>query len=108
MQVAFPKHGVTGVGGALDGGSVLPYDAGMATHEQVPVETLVADPRAILDLVEHDGAIVDVMRGKDAIAVISPAPVAAELADLRRALAETPADDSYYLDVMATRRMLGL
>ena len=92
----------------IDGDDGSAYDAGMATHEQVPVETLVADPKAILDLVEHDGAIVDVMRGEDPIAVISPAPVAVALADLRRALAETPADDSYYLDVMATRRMLGL
>ena len=97
------KCGIT-----LDASGSEPYDVGMATHEQVPVETLVADPRAILDLVENDGAIVDVMRGGDPIAVISPAPVAVALADLRRALAETPADDSYYLDVMATRRMLGL
>ena len=91
---------------------------GIGTQVVDPLETLAhtdgpgngstLDLQNILDLVENDGAIVDVMRGGDPIAVISPAPVAVALADLRRALAETPADDSYYLDVMATRRMLGL
>jgi hypothetical protein len=80
----------------------------MANHEEIPLTTLIADPAAVLDRVEKERITVSIMRGNEAVAVISPAPIAETLAELHRALQETPPDSAFYLDVMETRRLLGL
>ncbi len=80
----------------------------MPNHEQVPISTVISDPSAVLDRVETERVTISIMRGNEAVAVISPAPIAETLAELHRALQETPPDSAFYLDVMETRRLLGL
>ncbi len=80
----------------------------MANHEQIPLSAVLADPAAVFDRVESDRVTVSIMRGNEPIAVVSPPPIAETLAELHRALRESPPDTAFYLDVMATRRLLGL
>ncbi len=80
----------------------------MANHEQIPLATVIADPAAVFDRVENERVTLSIMRGNEPVAVISPPPVAETLAELHRALLETPPDSAFYLDVMETRRLLGL
>lgn len=80
----------------------------MAKHEKISIAVLVADPGAVFDRVEQEHATLSVMRGEEAIAVISPAPVAETLAELHRAMMADEPDSSFSLDAMETRRLLGL
>jgi hypothetical protein len=84
------------------------YDGIMAKHEKIELGTVLADPLAVFNHVEKDRTTVSIMRGKEAIAVISPSPVAETLADIHRALYEEPPDSAFFLDVIETRRLLGL
>ncbi len=84
------------------------YDGPMAKHEEIALGTVLADPVAVFDRVEKERAKLSVMRGGDPVAVISPAPVAKTLADIHRALHEEPPDSAFFLDVIETRRLLGL
>ncbi|VAW08541.1 hypothetical protein MNBD_ACTINO01-1119 [hydrothermal vent metagenome] len=80
----------------------------MATHEEIPLTTVLADPGAVFERVENDRVTLSIMRGNEAVAVVSPPPIAETLAELHRALRETPPDSAFYLDVLETRRLLGL
>ncbi len=80
----------------------------MAKHEEIALEEVLSDPARVFKMVEDDRATLSVMRGTSAIAVLSPAPVAETLADIHRALYEDPPDSAFFLDVIETRRMLGL
>ncbi len=80
----------------------------MANYEEIPLSAVIADPAAVLDRVENDRVTLAIMRGNEPVAVISPAPIAETLSQLHRALQETPPDSAFYLDVMETRRLLGL
>ncbi len=84
------------------------YDAPMAKHEQIALTAVLADPKAIFERVEAERATLSVMKGEEAVAVISPAPVAETLAELHRAMMSEELDSSFSLDVMETRRLLGL
>ena len=84
------------------------YDRSMAKHEEIALGAVIADPAAVFNRVEKDRATISIMRGKNAIAVISPSPVAETLADIHRALYEEPPDTAFFLDVIETRRLLGL
>lgn len=80
----------------------------MAKNEQIALTSVLADPKAVFDRVASDRATISVMRGEEAVAVISPAPVAETLAELHRAMIAEDPDSSFYLDAMETRRLLGL
>lgn len=80
----------------------------MAKHEQIALTSVLADPQAVFERVAQDRATISVMRGEEAVAVISPAPVAETLAELHRAMIADDPDSSFYLDAMETRRLLGL
>ncbi len=80
----------------------------MVTHEEIPLTTVLADPGAVFERVENDRVTLSIMRGNEAVAVVSPPPIAETLAELHRALRETPPDSAFYLDVLETRRLLGL
>ena len=84
------------------------YDGTMAKQEQIALSALLADPRIVFDRVAEERATISVMRGEEAIAVISPAPGAETLADLHRAMLADDPDSSFSLDAMETRRLLGL
>jgi hypothetical protein len=88
--------------------SVWAYDGYMVKPSHITLSTLIADPGAVMSSVETDRATLSVMRGNEVVAVISPAPIAETLADLHRALSDNPLDSTFYLDVMETRRLLGL
>ena len=80
----------------------------MAKHEQIALGTVLADPVAVFDRVERDRATLSVTRGGSPVAVISPAPVAETLASIHEALHGEPPDTAFFLDVIETRRLLGL
>ena len=80
----------------------------MESHVQMPYDEIVGDPEAAFERVAHDRTTISVVRDGEAIAVISPAPIAKTLADLHRALEEASPEDSHSVDVMETRRLLGL
>jgi hypothetical protein len=80
----------------------------MSKHEQIALTSVLSDPKAVFDRVAADRATISVMRGEEAVAVISPAPVAKTLADLHQAMIADDPDSSFYLDAMETRRLLGL
>jgi hypothetical protein len=80
----------------------------MVKHEQIALTSVLADPKAVFERVVTDRATISVMRGEEAVAVISPAPVAETLAELHRAMLAEDPDSSFYLDAMETRRLLGL
>jgi hypothetical protein len=80
----------------------------MVKHEQIALTSVIADPKAVFDRVATDRATISVMRGEEAVAVISPAPVAETLAELHRAMLAEEPDSSFSLDAMETRRLLGL
>jgi hypothetical protein len=80
----------------------------MAKQEHIALSTLLADPKAVFDHVAEERATISVMSGEEAIAVISPAPVAESVAELHRAMLADDPDSSYYLDAMETRRLVGL
>ncbi|MFV1971752.1 MAG: hypothetical protein ACC683_12210 [Acidimicrobiia bacterium] len=80
----------------------------MAKYEEIALGVFLADPVAVFDRVEKERATLSVMRGRDPVAVISPAPVAETLADIHRALQQEPPDSAFFLDVIETRRLLGL
>ena len=80
----------------------------MVKHEQIALTAVLADPKAVFKRVATDRATISVMRGEEAVAVISPAPVAETLAELHRAMIAEDPDSSFYLDAMETRRLLGL
>jgi hypothetical protein len=84
------------------------YDGAMEGHEFVDIEVFSEDAPAILERVEIEHVSISVIRGTQVVAVISPAPVAQKLADIQRTLEEGARDDSFFLDVMGTRRLLGL
>ena len=80
----------------------------MAKHEEIALDDVLADPVGVFRRVENERATLSIMRGDAAVAVISPAPVAKTLADIHRALYEDPPDSAFFLDVIETRRLLGL
>lgn len=80
----------------------------MAKQRRIELDAVLADAKAVFALVENGKETISVMRGDRPVAVISPAPVAETLADLHRALHEEPLDKTFSLDVIATRRLLGL
>jgi len=80
----------------------------MAKHVDIALHEVLADPASVFRMVEDERATLSVMKGGAAIAVISPAPVAETLADIHRALHEEPLDTTFFLDVIETRRLLGL
>jgi hypothetical protein len=80
----------------------------MAKHEEIAIAALVADAGAVLDRVAQDRVTLSVMRGEEAVAVISPAPATEDLSELHRAMMSDEPDSSFYLDAMETRRLLGL
>jgi hypothetical protein len=80
----------------------------MAKHEQIALTSVIANPKAVFERVATDRSTISVMVGEEAVAVISPAPVAETLADLHRAMLADDPDSSFYLDAMETRRILGL
>lgn len=80
----------------------------MADQHHIAIETLLADPGGVLELVERDHVTLTVMRDDTPVVVISPAPVAQRLQEIHRTLEQGSQDDSFYLDVMDTRRLLGL
>lgn len=80
----------------------------MADQQHIAIETLLAEPAAVLARVEQDGVTLTLVRGDTPVAVMSPAPVATRLQEIHRTLEEGVRDDSFYLDVMETRRLLGL
>lgn len=80
----------------------------MADHQSIAIETLLADPSSVVEMVERDHVTLTLMRGDTAVAVLSPAPVAEQLQEIHRTLEAGARDDSFYLDVMETRRLLGL
>ncbi|MDK1010415.1 MAG: hypothetical protein QGM46_04520 [Actinomycetota bacterium] len=80
----------------------------MAKQKRIELDAMLADPRAVLARVESGRETISVMRGDKPVAVISPAPIAETLADLHRALYEEPLDTTFFLDIIETRRMLGL
>lgn len=84
------------------------YDVPMVDQQHIAIEALLADPGAVLDMVEREHVTLTVMREDTPVAVVSPAPVAQRLQEIHRALEEGSRDDSFYLDVMDTRRLLGL
>lgn len=80
----------------------------MAKHVDIALHEVIADPAGVFEMVETNRATLSVIKGGAAIAVISPAPVAETLADIHRALHEEPPDTTFFLDVIETRRLLGL
>lgn len=84
------------------------YDGSMEGHEFVDFEAFSEDTTALLERVEVEHVSISVIRGSQVVAVISPAPVAQRLAEIHRTLEEGSRDDSFFLDVMGTRRLLGL
>ena len=72
------------------------------------LDAVIADARSVFERVERDQATVTVLHFGEPVAVVSPAPVAETLADLHRALMENPAEDVQHLDIIETRRILGL
>jgi hypothetical protein len=80
----------------------------MTKREQIALTSVIADPQAVFDRIAEDRTTISVMVGEEAVAVISPAPVAETLADLHRAMMADDPDSSFYLDAMETRRLLGL
>jgi len=86
----------------------MSYDGTMVKRKEIALTTVLADPKAVFDRVENEHETISVMRGEEAIAIISPAPVAETLAELHRAMISDDPDSSFYLDAMETRRLLGL
>ena len=84
------------------------YDEVMAKHVEITLKELLADPGGVMRIVENERATLSVMRGTTPIAVVSPAPVAETLANIHRALHQEPPDSAFFLDVIETRRLLGL
>ena len=84
------------------------YDGFMAKHVDIALDEVLADPGGAFKMVEHERATIAVMKDGAAVAVISPAPVAETLAGIHRALHEEPVDPTFFLDVIETRRLLGL
>ena len=80
----------------------------MAKHVEISLEAAVVDAAALFERVERNQDTITVRRFGVPVAVISPAPVAETLEDLHRALMENPLKDEQHLDVMETRRLLGL
>ena len=80
----------------------------MAKQVEISLEAAIEDAASLFERVERDQDTVTILHFGEAVAVVSPAPVAETLADLHRALMENPPQDNQYLDVMETRRLLGL
>jgi hypothetical protein len=80
----------------------------MAKHVEITFDAVITDAKAVFERVERDQDTVTVLHFGEPVAVISPVPVAETLADLHRALMENPPADTQFLDVMETRRLLGL
>ncbi len=80
----------------------------MAKHVEISLEAAVVDAASLFVRVERNQDTITVLHFGEPVAVISPAPVAETLADLHRALMENPLTDEQHLDVMETRRLLGL
>ncbi|HSJ72411.1 MAG TPA: hypothetical protein VLA29_12285 [Acidimicrobiia bacterium] len=80
----------------------------MEGHEIVDIEAFIQDVTGVLERVETEHVSISVIRGSHVVAVISPAPVAQKLAEIHRTLEEGARDDSFFLDVLGTRRLLGL
>lgn len=94
--------------GRGDPGGNPAYDVCMTPRIEVTVEEVIADPGGLLERIERDREAVSVIRGEEVVAVISPAQIAETLADIHRAIQENPPQGTWYLDVMETRRLLGL
>lgn len=62
----------------------------------------------MLEMVEKGHVTLTLVRDEVPVAVLSPAPVAQRMQEIHRTLAEGSRDESFYLDVMETRRLLGL
>lgn len=86
----------------------MAYDGTMAKPEQIQLTEVVADPAAVFERVERERIALSVVRGNEGVALISPAPIVETLAEMHRAHRDGSPDDSFYLDLMETRRMLGL
>ena len=80
----------------------------MSDQVQIAYEEVLEDPAAVFERVADGRSTVSVIRDGKAVAVISPAPIAETLAYLHRALGDASPDDSHVVDVMETRRLLGL
>lgn len=80
----------------------------MVDQRDIAIETLLTDPGGVVRAVEQDHVTVRVVRGDDLVLVMSPAPVAERFDEIHRTLEEGSRDESFYLDVMDTRRLLGL
>jgi hypothetical protein len=80
----------------------------MAKHEEIALGTVLADPVAVFERVEKERATLSVMRGGESVAVISPAPGVERFVDIHRALHQERPDSAFFLDVIETRRLLGL
>ncbi len=80
----------------------------MAKYEEIALGTVLADPVAVFDRVEKEGAALTVMRGGDSVAVILPAPGVEKIVDVQHALHQESPDSAFFLDVIETRRLLGL
>lgn len=89
-------------------GTLRAYDVRMADQQHIAIEELLAEPDSVLAAIERDQVSFTLMRGGRAVAVLSPAPVAERLHEIHRTLEEGARDESFYLDVMETRRLLGL
>ena len=86
----------------------MSYDGTMMKREEIALATVLADPRSVFDRIEKERVSLSVMKGEEAVAVISPAPVAETLEELHRAMMAGELDSSFSLDAMETRRLLGL
>lgn len=80
----------------------------MADEQHISVETFLSDPAAVLDMVENGHITLTLVRDEMPVAVLSPAPVAERMQEIQRTLEAGARDESFYLDVMETRRLLGL
>jgi hypothetical protein len=80
----------------------------MADQQDIALDTLLADPARVVGMVERDHVTVRVVRDDELVLVMSPAPIAEKMTEIHRTLEEGSRDQSFYLDVMDTRRLLGL
>lgn len=87
---------------------MLSYDEHMAQSVEIALDTVIADAKSVFERVERDQDTVTVLHFGTPVAVICPAPVEKTMGDEHREMLENPPQDSQFLDVMETRRLLGL
>lgn len=67
----------------------------MAEYEEIALGTVLADPVAVFERVEKEGATPTVLRGGDSVAAIFPTPGVERIVDVQQALHQEWPDSAY-------------